>query len=121
MRLFVLSVGALVALAGCAKPGLYQWGGYEQKLYASYKDPAQSEALRISLEKHISEMESSKLKVAPGLYAELGTLHLQSGASDKAVSQYTKELNAWPESKILMNALIQNIQRRIKEKQGAEK
>lgn len=121
MRLFVLSVGVLVALTGCAKPALYQWGGYEQKLYASYKEPAQSEALRISLEKHISDMEGSKQKVAPGLYAELGTLHLQSGESEKAVSQYTKELNAWPESKSLMSALIQNIQRRVKEKQGGDK
>lgn len=121
MHLAALSLGVLMVLAGCAKPGLYQWGGYEHKLYSSYKDPAQTEALRISLEKHIAAMEGSKQKVAPGLYAELGTLYLQSGASEKAIAQYTKELDAWPESRPLMTALIQNIQRRAKEKQGGDK
>ena len=80
--LSILPIAAL--LAGCAAPSLYQWGGYDQALYAGYKDPAKMETLRVQLEKHIANMETSKQKVAPGLYAELGTLYLQSGASDKA-------------------------------------
>ncbi len=70
------------------------------------------EALRIKLEAHVGEMEKSNAKVAPGLYAELGTLYLKAGATQKAIDFYTKERNAWPESRVLMTSLIQNLERR---------
>lgn len=102
----------LSLLGGCAAPGLYNWGGYDQALYAGYKDVTKMEALRINLEVHIGAMEKSNQKVAPGLYAELGTLYLQTGSSDQAISYYTKERATWPESRTLMAAMIQNIERR---------
>ncbi len=103
-----------LALGGCVTPTLYQWGGYDQALYAGYKDPAKMDAMRLKIEALIAEMETSKRKVAPGLYAELGTLYLQSGAPTKAVDLYAKERAAWPESTGLMTAMIQNIERRQK-------
>ena len=111
----------LVALTGCVAPGLYQWGGYESDLYGAYKDPTKIDALRINLEAQTALMESSNQKVAPGLYAELGTLYLQLGSSEKAIEMYKKERDSWPESKGLMTAMIQNIERRQKEKQGISK
>ena len=105
-------LAALRLLGGCAAPGLYNWGGYDQALYAGYKDVTKMEALRINLEAHVGAMEKSNQKVAPGLYAELGTLYLQMGSSDRAISYYTKERAAWPESRTLMTAMIQNIERR---------
>lgn len=110
--LWALALSALCVLTGCASPGLYQWGGYDQALYAGYKDTTKMEALRFKLESHLGEMEKSKQKVAPGLYAELGTLYLQAGATDKAVGYYSKERDAWPESQILMTSMIQNLERR---------
>ena len=62
-------------------------------------------------------MEGSGQKVAPGLYAELGTLYLQLGSAEKAIAMYKKERDAWPESKGLMTAMIQNLERRQKDKQ----
>lgn len=117
--LFILPLA--VALTGCAAPTLYQWGGYDQALYSGYKDPTQMESMRVKLEAHIAAMEQSKQKVAPGLYAELGTLYLQAGSSDKAVGLYTQERDAWPEGRSLMAAMIQNIERRQKAKEGAQK
>lgn len=108
--IFVTALLALLA-TGCAAPGMYQWGGYEQGLYDAYKDPTQIENLRVKLETHIAAMESASQKVAPGLYAELGTIYLQSGATDKAIVQYRKERDAWPESRGLMTAMIQNLER----------
>lgn len=102
----------VVALGGCVTPSLYQWGGYEEALYAGYKDPTKVEALRLKLEAHIAEMEKSAQKVAPGLYAELGTLYLQTGSSDKAIAMYSRERDTWPESKGLMTTMIQNLERR---------
>ena len=101
----------LAALSGCATGNLYQWGAYEQSLYEKYKDPSQSEAMRIHLTEHIRLLESSKLKVPPGLYAELGSLHLEAGDSKAAIRYYELERQAWPESETLMTALITNLQR----------
>ncbi len=110
--LWIPTLTALALLTGCAAPGLYQWGGYDQSLYAGYKDVTKMEALRIKLEAHVGEMEKSNAKVAPGLYAELGTLYLKAGATQKAIDFYNKERNAWPESRVLMTSLIQNLERR---------
>lgn len=118
-RLFLIpSLTSLALLTGCAAPALYQWGGYDQALYAGYKDTTKMEALRTKLEAHVGEMEKSRAKVAPGLYAELGTLYLQAGASQKAIDFYTKERDAWPESRVLMTSLIQNLERRQASQSG---
>jgi hypothetical protein len=119
--LWIPTLTTLLLLTGCAAPGLYQWGGYDQSLYAGYKDVTKMEALRIKLEAHVGEMEKSNARVAPGLYAELGTLYLKSGASQKAIDFYTKERNAWPESRVLMTSLIQNLERRQSASSGTKK
>jgi hypothetical protein len=111
----------LAILSGCAAPTIYQWGDYEKDLYGAYKDPTRMNTLRINLESQMALMEGSRQKVAPGLYAELGTLYLQLGSSEKAIEMYKKERDAWPESKGLMTSMIQNLERRQKEKQVSEK
>lgn len=112
MKLIVLLACGLF-LTGCAnRPSLYQWGGYDAMLYQSYKDPEKVVAFRTGLELHIAQMELSKQKIAPGLYAELGTIYLQAGDSSKAVAMYTKEREAWPESRGLMDTLINNVAKR---------
>jgi len=121
LRALILNIVLLVTLTGCAPTGLYKWGGYEQKLFSSYKDPTQVENLRVLLESHIAEMDGSGQKVAPGLYAELGTIYLQVGTTDKAIAMYSKERDAWPESRGLMTAMIQNIGRRQQAQQEAVK
>ena len=99
-------------MVGCASPSLYQWGGYEARLYAGYKDQTKMEELKVGLETHIAEMDKSRQKVAPGLFAELGTLCLQSGDATKARLMYARERDAWPESKGLMDALIKSLDRK---------
>jgi len=101
-------------LSGCAyRAPIYQWGGYDALLYQSYKNPEKAVEFRVGLEKHIALMEQTKLVVAPGLYAELGTMYLQEGDPKKAVEMYTKERDTWPESKGLMDALIKTTEKRI--------
>lgn len=103
----------VLATTGCAnRTTLYQWGGYEDLLFQSYKNPDKAADFLSGLETHIVKMEQSQQRVAPGLYAELGTLYLQAGDSIKAVALYTKEKSAWPESAGLMNSLIENIGKR---------
>jgi hypothetical protein len=109
---FILMLGTLISLGGCVAPTFYQWGGYDQALYDGYKDPNKMEAMRLQLEAHIAQMEKTNHKVAPGLYAELGTLYLQAGSSEKAIGLYSRERATWPESAGLMTAMIQNLERR---------
>lgn len=112
MKILTIAL-VLLATTGCAnRTALYQWGGYEDMLFQSYKNPDKSAEFLSGLEKHVMKMEQSQQKIAPGLYAELGTLYLQAGDSIKAVALYTKEKNAWPESAGLMNSLIENIGKR---------
>ncbi|MEO8118457.1 MAG: DUF4810 domain-containing protein [Rhodoferax sp.] len=112
MKILLIALCGLF-LTGCAtRSSLYQWGGYDAMLYQSYKNPEKAVEFRQGLELHITKMEQSQQKIAPGLYAELGTLFLQEGDSTKAVAMYTKERNAWPESRGLMDSLINNVAKR---------
>lgn len=81
-------------------------------LYASYKDPAKIEEMRVSLESQIGEAEKRGQKVPPGLYAELGTLYLQAGDNNRALGLYKNERKAWPESRGMMDAMIKTLERR---------
>ena len=104
-----------LALSGCATSRqAYDWGKYDQLLYETYKEAANAGELRAGLEAHIRALEARNGKVAPGLYAELGTLYLEGGEPDRAIALYEKERAAWPESRGLMTALIVNLQRRQK-------
>ena len=112
LRLTLLGLLSL-AMTGCAvQRPMYSWGNYEPMLYASYKDPTKANEMRLELETQISETERLSQKVPPGLYAELGTIYLQAGDSNKAVDLYSKERSAWPESRGMMGALIKNLERR---------
>lgn len=103
-----LSIAAALLLGGCAAQPMYQWGNYDSMLYKSYKEPEKTAELQQKLEAHVTQLELAHTKVAPGLYAELGTLYLQRGDNAKATYYYGKERDAWPESRPLMETLIKN-------------
>ena len=111
MRTFLITWIAASALAGCASNSLYQWGSYDELLYAAHKDPSKAVAMRQKLQAQVQASEKAGQKVAPGLYAEIGTLYLQAGERQQAMGWYQREQLAWPESRTLMGALIQNLQR----------
>jgi hypothetical protein len=107
----ILIAAALLALAGCAtNRGLYEWGGYDGLLYQSYKNPDTAGKSRESLAAHIAVLEKGGKRVAPGLYADLGTLLLQSGDKAGALSNFRRERELWPESAVLMDAMIKNLE-----------
>ncbi len=105
-------------LGGCASNALYRWGGYEDQLYATYKDPSKAQDFRARLQAHVEESQKAGLKVAPGLYAEIATFYLQAGDRQQALRHYQLERQTWPESAHLMTGLIQNLERLEKARQG---
>lgn len=109
MHKSMLFSAALLMLGGCAQKGLYDWGGYSGLMYQNYKKPESVSANLVLLQTHVTALEGRSTKVAPGLYADLGTLYLQAGDRVRAVENYRKERAAWPESAGLMDGMIRNL------------
>lgn len=109
----VMLVGLLLAsLAGCVSgPGtLYAWNGYDDKLNKAYKSPDKAAEARTELEEGVRRAEANGQKVPPGVLADIGTLYLQAGNRNQALAYYSRERSAWPESRLLMDALIRRLQ-----------
>lgn len=105
----ILPIAFALLLTACAPPKMYNWGNYEQGLYKTYKDPTESAALRDHLEEQVVFVQTNGQKMAPGLYAELGTFYLEAGDKEKARKYYAFERDTWPESTVLMTGLINSI------------
>lgn len=112
----IMILAALLALTGCAtKSGLYEWGGYDALLYQSYKKPAELPKNMQALATHIALLEKGGKRVAPGLHADLGTLQLQAGDKAGALSNFRRERELWPESTVLMDAMIKTLETKTPE------
>jgi hypothetical protein len=109
MKSALLYFSVAVLASGCATQASYDWNRYDQQLYDYYKSPNKSEDFVASMEAHVRALEATGKKPAPGLYAEVGTFYFKKGDAKTAASYYTKEMNAWPESKPFMSALIQGM------------
>ena len=105
MRLLLAFV-SIVLLSGCTtSQGLYHWGNYEQAAYAYAKNPGEVDEYIESLNKIIVSGEE-KNRVPPGLYAEYGYALMIMGRTDDAMLSFGKERDKWPESRRLMDLMI---------------
>lgn|SRR5690606_32917389 len=110
-KLIALSLCAAF-MSGCAiqpHPTGFYWGNYSRTLYEYQKSPSPStlEAHQNSLEDIIAKADGSRLKVPPGVYAELGKIYLDKGDSTTAVKWFQQEATSFPESAQLMKTLIE--------------
>lgn len=95
---------------GCTThTGLYNWGDYEDNLLSYYHKPALKDQVVADHLEFLAKQEALGARPAPGLLAEAGTLLLLRGDTKGAVSFYQKEHDAWPESRLMMGALIKNL------------
>lgn len=109
-----------LATSGCVAPQHY-WGNYSPELYEFYKSPSpeQRAELQDELARIFARAEVKGVLPAPGLYAEYGTLLMESEDYPGAIEYYEKERAAWPESRTLMDALISSLQRQLPEPEEA--
>ncbi len=116
-RKILLPIAFIVSIcfAGCALPHkMYYFGDYSQTLYSLVKNQTE-EALfnhKQELEKILSKSEVLSLPVPPGIYAELGYINLKANNSKKAIELFQAESQLYPESKHLMERLIQSAKSR---------
>jgi hypothetical protein len=104
---------AVTILAGCAtkKPLLYQWGSYEDQIYAMYSDTGKVpiEEQLLSLEQDYQKARSVDKPVPPGYHAHMGYLYFQLGKTDQALQSFVTEKTLFPESTVYMDRLIARI------------
>ena len=108
----MLGVSLLVMFTGCAATkisdsNLY-WGDYSKTLYELKKSPsADTKAAHIKELNSIIEKSSElKLRVPPGLSAELGMYLLNQGKKAQATKYFNLELQTYPESKAMVNQIL---------------
>lgn len=96
----------------CAPKGLYYWGQYDQATYNHNKK--QTEETREDLLKVYEDIISKKNKgtrgtVPPGVYADYGFLLIQNGRIEEGRKFLEKELNLYPESKKVVDFILNKI------------
>ena len=106
----ILSILSLLMLVGCAAPmqSLYQWGDYENQVYARYNDPGKVpvEAQIAKLEEDYQKARSTNKAVPPGFHAHLGYLYFEVGKDDQAMQSFRTEKNLFPESATYVDRIL---------------
>ncbi|NJD05505.1 MAG: DUF4810 domain-containing protein [Methylococcaceae bacterium] len=104
-----------LSLAGCAKPGLYDWGDYEDQLADRYakEDAAGSE---LALREQMARYQTGGRRAPPGLYADYGFLLFRRGEDAGAIAYFEKEKQIYPESRALMDKLIEKVRQKSQPK-----
>lgn len=103
----------LLSLQACTttvNPSNLYWGNYSNTLHMVKKEPGAASTLehKTELESIIEEAKNRDAKVPPGLHAELGFLYFNAGDAAQATAQYKTEAELYPESRKLMNILIED-------------
>ncbi|RUO22254.1 hypothetical protein CWE08_03440 [Aliidiomarina iranensis] len=112
LRLILLALSSLTLVACASNQGLYNWANYEETLFVNYHEPAVKEQMLDGYLNYITAYDTQGKRLGPGLYAEAGTFMLERGDSESAIKFYELERDNWPESELLMNTLIKNLQER---------
>lgn len=98
-------VASTLAVAACAPTSRFEWGAYEQSLYAYAQNPEHRDAYKTSLVRAIAQGEKRNA-VAPGFHAELGYLLMEEGLGSEALDHFRKERALFPESAPFMDRVI---------------
>ncbi len=100
----LLAVG--LTLGGCAtNTALYNWGPYEDQVYAHFKNESPEEQILI-LEKHAQETQASGRQLPPGFRAHLGLLYSKVGREGEFVMALEQEKAVFPESATYVDNLL---------------
>ena len=102
---------ALLLLCACAAPfryyGDYSIGSY---LHKSHPNGVTRADLKASLEKVIAKSKAKQIKVPPGLYCEYALVLLEEERNAEARKYLLLERQNWPESRVLVDHLLERYQ-----------
>ncbi|MDN3651318.1 DUF4810 domain-containing protein [Thalassotalea ponticola] len=101
----ILTVAIL--MSGCASNTMYNWENYSSTLYdlnSDYSTEAEQKHY-LELNKIVSKATTKK-KVPPGIYFELGMYEAKLGNEEKAKEYFQMELEAYPESLVFVQRAL---------------
>ena len=103
----------LVFLAGCAPQEIFYWGDYSTTLYDYKKNPDEKTlaAHKKSLIDIIAVSPQKNRRIPPGVYAEYGFLLIKDGKEGEGLQYFEKEITLYPESKIFIQRLRDEMSR----------
>ncbi|MDH3354572.1 MAG: DUF4810 domain-containing protein [Chromatiales bacterium] len=110
MKILLIAI-TLTILSGCgtnvSKSKLY-WGSYSNTLYKTRTDPgAETTQLHLKeLESIVNKSKEMGLRVPPGIYAEIGFIHMSKNEAKKASVFFELESKEYPESKKFISTLM---------------
>lgn len=104
----VISLVVGLLLTSCAPQTLYNWNNYSNATYnyVKTKSDADQKKLIATYESIIKSQTGLRKCVPPGIYADYGFLMLEMGQSEKGIALMQKEIELYPESKPLIEKII---------------
>lgn len=109
-KLIIVSALAFgfLQISACAPATRFEWGNYENSLYAYSKNPLDNSKYAASLEDAIARGKATN-RLAPGLCAELGYLKLSEGDTAAAISLFNEEISNFPESSAFLKRTLDSL------------
>lgn len=113
-----LAVLTVTLLTGCSSTPTthYAWNDYPEIQRDRLEQKINDEAYLERLLGAVEEAQSRGVKVAPGIYADIGTFYARANQFSQAQKYYELEAQTWPESAPLMHALIDSFNRLQKQR-----
>lgn len=112
MKAVFIVIFFTIFLSGCqtTKP-MYEYENYAESFYSMKKEGGEETAVKwkASLEKIIKKSKAKAVRVPPGVYANLGYIHLKGNDSDSAITYFEQEKQLYPEATKFMDNLIKKI------------
>ncbi len=114
-----LAFWILVGLAGsaCQTPTRYNWGDYENSVYAvtSNAGEVDAQAEIASISGTIERAAESGKLIPPGMHAHLGLLYSLVGDTANAAAALTAEKVLYPESSVFIDGVLARAEANRKE------
>lgn len=104
-KLLLLAILAVLGACSTQPRSLYNWGDYDDQVYAHLQKTSSAEQQIAVLEKNLHTTTDSA-RVPPGFYAHLGLLYGEVGRYDDMQRALETEKNLFPESAPFMDFLL---------------
>jgi len=112
-KTLITAFAALLLITSCTTqaPKMYTWGDYSNATYNFIKShsDADRDALIKTYENIIKKQKGTRKVVPPGIYADYGYLLIQIGQDQKGKEMLEKEVALYPESKVFIERIINNV------------
>ena len=107
----MLVVLALALPACAAKPPMYEWGRYQDSLYAMWIQPGDFDPRDqlAMLTEDIERAESEQRLVPPGVRAHVAMLFAEAGNAEEARRYLLDEKAAFPEATVFVDGMLARI------------